>query len=45
METGGYTPKEAYMTLRVALTGRDKSPHIFDVLEVLGRDVVLKRSC
>ncbi|MBN1162212.1 glutamate--tRNA ligase [Patescibacteria group bacterium] len=40
---GEYKPKEAYMTLRVALTGREASPHIFDVLELLGKDVVLER--
>jgi glutamyl-tRNA synthetase len=38
-----FTPKEAYMTLRVVLTGKTASPHIFDVLYVLGKDVVLKR--
>ncbi len=39
----GYTPKEAYMTLRVALTGREASPHIFDVLVVLGTAETLSR--
>lgn len=38
-----YKPKEAYMTLRIALTGREASPHIFDVLVVLGMKESLDR--
>lgn len=38
-----YTPKEAFMTLRVALTGQTATPHIFDILEVLGREESLSR--
>jgi glutamyl-tRNA synthetase len=43
LEKDNFTPKEAYMTLRAALTGRKASPHIFDVLGVLGKTVVLHR--
>jgi glutamyl-tRNA synthetase len=38
-----YKPKEAFMTLRVALTGITTTPPIFDILEVLGKDESLKR--
>jgi len=38
-----YKPKEAFMTLRVAVTGSKATPPIFDLLEVLGKDVVLRR--
>lgn len=39
----GYKPKEAFMTLRLALTGVEATPHIFDVIEVLGKEETLKR--
>ena len=39
----GYKPKEAFMTLRVALTGVTATPPLFDVMAVLGKDLVLKR--
>ena len=38
-----YKPKEAFMTLRIALTGETATPQIFDILGILGKDVVLKR--
>lgn len=38
-----FKPKEAYMTLRVALTGGTVSPHIFDVLGALGKEESLSR--
>ncbi len=38
-----YSPKEAFMTLRVALSGQTATPHIFDILEVLGREESLDR--
>lgn len=38
-----YKPKEAFMTLRIAITGQTSTPPIFDILEVLGKDVVLSR--
>ena len=43
IEKNGYTPKEAFMTLRVAVTGSKVSPPIFEVLEVLGKDEILAR--
>ena len=39
----GYKTKEAFMTLRLALTGVEATPHIFDVIEVLGKEETLKR--
>lgn len=38
-----YKPKEAFMTLRVAITGETATPPIFDILRVLGKEVVIKR--
>ena len=38
-----YTPKEAFMTLRIAITGEKTTPPIFDILEVLGKSESLKR--
>ncbi len=38
-----YKPKEAFMSLRVAVTGATATPPIFDTLEVLGKGKVLKR--
>ena len=38
-----YKPKEAFMTLRVALTGKKATPQIFDMLPVLGKDIVVAR--
>lgn len=38
-----YKPKEAFMTIRVAVSGVEATPPLFDTLEVLGKDVVLKR--
>jgi len=43
IEKIGYTPKEAFMTLRVVLTGRDATPPLFEVLEILGKETVLRR--
>jgi len=39
----GFTPKEAFMTLRIAVTGSTSTPPIFDVLEALGKEVVTNR--
>ena len=36
-------PKEAFMTLRVALTSKEATPPLFDVAEVMGKNVVLER--
>lgn len=38
-----YTTKEAFMTLRVAVTGSSATPPLFEVLELLGKQVVLDR--
>jgi glutamyl-tRNA synthetase len=35
--------KDVAQPARVALTGRTASPGLFDVIEVLGRDVALAR--
>ncbi|MFC1700023.1 glutamate--tRNA ligase [Patescibacteria group bacterium] len=43
LEGEGYKPKEAFMTLRVIVTGRSFSPPLFNTLEVLGKDNVVKR--
>jgi glutamyl-tRNA synthetase len=39
----GYKPKEAFMTLRVALTGETATPPIFDILALLGKQKSLSR--
>jgi glutamyl-tRNA synthetase len=39
----GYKAKEAFMTLRVAVSGVTATPPLFDMLEVLGKDTVIKR--
>ncbi len=36
-------PKEAFMTVRHALTGASATPPLFDVMEVLGKDCVVRR--
>ncbi|MEA3355017.1 MAG: glutamate--tRNA ligase [Patescibacteria group bacterium] len=36
-------PRPAFMTLRLAITGRAFTPPLFDVLEVLGKQTVIKR--
>lgn len=42
-ESLGLKPKHAFMTIRVALTGETKTPPLFDVMEVLGKDVCIDR--
>lgn len=39
----GFTPKEAFMSLRVAISGRSVTPPLFDCMVVLGKDETLKR--
>ena len=39
----GWTVKEAFMSVRVAATGRVATPPLFDTLGVLGKDVVRRR--
>ncbi len=36
-------PKAAFMTLRIAVTGSEATPPIFDVLAAIGKDKTLKR--
>ncbi len=43
LTTLNLTPKEAFMTLRVVLTGREATPPLFEVMELLGKKVVLER--
>jgi glutamyl-tRNA synthetase len=37
------SPREAFMSLRVALSGRTVTPHIFDCIQVLGTEESIKR--
>ena len=39
----GLKPKQAFGAVRVAVTGRTVSPPLFESLELLGRDVTLRR--
>jgi len=39
----GLKPKTAFMALRDALTGQDATPPLFDIMEILGQDTVLRR--
>lgn len=43
LENLGIKPKEGFMTLRVAITAKEATPALFDLLEVLGKNVVIKR--
>jgi glutamyl-tRNA synthetase len=43
VERAGYSNKEAFMTLRLAITGSESTPPIFDVLELIGKSEVLDR--
>jgi glutamyl-tRNA synthetase len=36
-------PRAAFMTIRIALTGREATPPLFDVMEMLGKEEVLSR--
>ncbi len=39
----GFTPKEAFMSLRVAISGRSVTPPLFDCMVILGKEETLKR--
>lgn len=39
----GFSPKEAFMSLRVAISGRSVTPPLFDCLVILGKEETLKR--
>ncbi|KKT30799.1 MAG: Glutamate-tRNA ligase [Candidatus Collierbacteria bacterium GW2011_GWC2_44_18] len=41
--TSGFTPKEAFMSLRVAISGRSVTPPLFDCMAILGKEETLKR--
>jgi glutamyl-tRNA synthetase len=43
LEKNGYKPKEAFMTVRIAVTGVTATPPIFDTIEVLGQEKTLER--
>jgi glutamyl-tRNA synthetase len=42
-EAAGWNPKDVFMTVRVAATGRAATPPLFDTLAVLGKEVVRRR--
>jgi glutamyl-tRNA synthetase len=42
-EAGGWAPKELFMTVRVAATGRSATPPLFETLAVLGKEVCRRR--
>ncbi len=42
-EAQGWSRKDLFMPIRVALTGRDATPELFDVMHVLGRALVRRR--
>ena len=39
----GFSPREAFMSLRVAISGRTVTPPLFDCFVILGKEVTLKR--
>jgi glutamyl-tRNA synthetase len=39
----GFTPREAFMSLRVAISGRTVTPPLFDCFVILGKEETLKR--
>ncbi len=41
--TCGFKPRPAFMTIRLAVTGRSATPPLFDVLCILGQKEVIKR--
>ncbi len=43
VEKNGFKNKEAFMTLRIAVTGEEATPPIFDILKVLGKERSLER--
>ena len=42
-EVLGLSPRQFFGILRVAVTGRKATPPLFETMEVLGRDLVLRR--
>ena len=43
VEDRGDKPKAVFMTIRLAVTGRDKSPPVFDTTQILGIPEVKRR--
>jgi len=43
LEEFSYTPKEAFMTIRYVVTGRESTPPLFDVLTLLGKEETIER--
>lgn len=43
LDAGSYKPKEAFMTVRVAVSGRSATPPLFEMLFALGKKITLKR--
>ena len=39
----GLTPRQFFGVLRTAVTGRTATPPLFETIEVLGRDLVVRR--
>jgi glutamyl-tRNA synthetase len=42
-ESEGWPPKDLYMTVRLAVTGRSATPPLFETLAVLGKEVCRRR--
>ena len=42
-ESAGWTPKDLFMTVRLAATGRPATPPLFETLAVLGKEVCRRR--
>jgi glutamyl-tRNA synthetase len=42
-ETKGWKPKDLFMPLRLAMTGRKTSPPLFESMEVMGKELVRRR--
>jgi len=43
LEASGWSPKELYMPVRVAVTGRPATPPLFETMAVLGKEVCRRR--
>ncbi|KKT84678.1 MAG: Glutamyl-tRNA synthetase, partial [Candidatus Collierbacteria bacterium GW2011_GWA2_44_99] len=42
-QASGFSPREAFMSLRVAISGRLVTPPLFDCLVILGKEETLRR--
>ncbi|MBI5356305.1 glutamate--tRNA ligase [Candidatus Collierbacteria bacterium] len=43
LETTSWTPRELFMTIRVALSGKTATPPLFEMMMVLGKEETLRR--